>query len=126
MYSKDKYLLKRKLIKQQNNKCCYCWCKFWKDTWNIATLEHIQPKCYVWDNTKFAVSCKKCNLYKWPLDEDLFLAWYINVNYKYKYDWQSENKPVKVRWPLRWYHKKFPNIFNWNKKRYNITLKLYN
>ena len=112
---------KLKLVVKQNNKCCYCWCKFWNGKWNIPTLEHIEPKSIVWDNTKFKVSCKKCNLYKWDLSEELFLEWYICVNIKPWYDLQSYNRAIKVRWPLRWYHK----FINWNRKRYNITIKLY-
>lgn len=121
MKEKDKYNLKLWLIKSQNNKCCYCNCRFAYDTWNKPTLEHIVPKCYVWDNTKFKVSCKRCNLYKGNISEDLFLSWYICVNYKPWYDLQSYNEPLKVRWPLRWYHK----FINWNKKVYKITIKLY-
>jgi hypothetical protein len=123
---KCKYNIKLRLIAEQKQRCCYCNCKFnYKDKRTAPTLEHVDRKCYVWDKTKFKVSCKKCNLYKGCLSEDLFLDWYICVNFKYSYNWVSENKAVKVRQPLRWYNKLFPTRFNWNKKRYNITQRFY-
>ena len=121
----NKQLIKNRLIKQQNNKCYYCWCKFDDTLWGKPTLDHIIPKCKVWDNTKFVVACKKCNLYKGSISQELFEDWYICVNIKEKYDWQSYNEATKVRWPIKWYNKMFPKLFDRNKKKYCLTYKIY-
>lgn len=118
--------IKQKLIIKQKNKCAYCWCTFdLNDKYKTPTLDHIIPKVKVWDKTDFVICCHKCNLCKWSIDLDLFLDWYICANYKLWYNLPSENRPLKVRWPLRWYHKKFPKLFNRNKKHYKITYYLY-
>lgn len=112
-----------RLVKLQNNKCFYCNCKmlWWKTK---ATLDHIEPFCKVWNKTKFVASCFNCNKLKWNIDLDLFLDWYICVNFKYGFDSESENKAMKVRNKINWFQKTFPSIFPRN-KYYKLTIKLY-
>lgn len=121
----DKLQRKIRLLIKQDNRCCYCNIKFKNNKWDIPTLEHVYPKCFVWDKTKFKLSCKRCNLYKGNISEELFLQWYICVNIKETYDWISKNIPMKVRNKINLIQKTFPNIFSWNKKKYYITIKQY-
>lgn len=115
-----------KLMMQQKCKCYYCNCKFEERGNNKnPTLEHLQPYCKVWNDTEFVLACRKCNLLKWDISEELFRDWYICVNIKPKYNWQSYNKAIKVRNPIKWYEKLFPKLFWWNRKRYKLTIKLY-
>jgi len=111
------------LVIKQNNRCYYCNCKF--DECNYETLDHYKPYCEVWNNTNYVLACRKCNLYKWNISAELFMAWYICFNIKPWFNKQSYNQAIKVRNPIRWYNKLFPNILNWNNKYYNLTIKLY-
>lgn len=124
----NKERIVERLREKQSNKCFYCWITFSnKKNATKATIEHLQPYCQVWNKTKFVLACNKCNLLKWNISQELFEYWYICVNFKPWFDLQSYNKPVKVRWPIRWYNKLFPNLFNrtHNWKHYRITYKLY-
>lgn len=115
--NKEKICLK--LNQEQNWRCFYCYIKFdSNDKRKTATLDHLEPYCKVWNKTKFVLACQKCNHLKWNISQELFEDWYICCNFKYSYDWQSENKPVKVRQPIRWFNKLLPNIFPWNNKKY--------
>lgn len=117
-----------KLNQEQNWKCFYCYTKFdSNDKRKRATLDHLEPYCKVWNKTKFVLACQKCNHLKWDISQELFEDWYICGNFKYSYNWQSENKPVKVRNKINWFQKTFPNLFNWthNWKHYRITYKVY-
>lgn len=119
------------LRKQQWNKCYYCNCTLieW-DIYKHWTLDHIEPYCKVWNNTKYVLACNICNRLKGSLSIEEYQAGYIDVNFKPWWDMQSYNKAVKVRWPIKWYQKLFAdiNFFWWSKykKEYKTTLKLYN
>lgn len=124
----NKEQIVKRLKEKQNNCCFYCWITLSnKKNATKATLEHLKPYCEVWNKTKFALACNKCNLLKGNISQELFEDWYICCNFKPWFDLPSYNKPVKVRWPIRWYNRLFPNLFNWthNWKHYRITYKLY-
>lgn len=113
------------LLERQDYKCIYCNTKI---TGQNATCEHIKAYSKIWKkhhNNNIAIACKRCNKLKWNISEQLFRDWYICVNIKEEFDWQSYNKAVKVRNKINWLQKTFPKIFNWNKKHYKLTYKLY-
>ena len=126
-FNKNTHRLKlKKKMKQQWNKCYYCNVTFNKNNLSLkATIDHIIPFCEVWNNTKQVACCRRCNLLKGSISEELYRDWYICVNFKYSYDWQSENKAVKVRKPINFFQKTFPNLFYRNKKNYKLVIKLY-
>jgi len=118
----------KKMKLEQNNRCYYCNIEFdYNNKYLRPTVEHLQPFCQVWENTKKVLSCARCNHLKGDIPLELYLDWYICVNYKYTYNWQSENKPVKVRKPINWFQYHFPSIFWWSKykKDYKTTVRLY-
>jgi hypothetical protein len=115
-----------RLMEEQNWKCYYCNCKFEDDSKSKrVTLDHLEPYYEVWNKTKYVLACHRCNFLKWNISEELYKDWYICVNIKHSYNWQSENTPMKVRKPINWFQKTFPNLFYWNKPNYKITYKLY-
>lgn len=123
IYNKEKKV--SDLLVKQNNRCFYCNCKFEERNWKNPTLDHYIPYCQVWNKTKFVLACHRCNRLKGNISPELYEEWYICVNFKPWYDLESENKPVKVRNKINWFQKTFPSLFWWNKKRYKLTIKLY-
>ena len=116
MKNKDKSNLKLSLLTKQKNKCCYCYNELNRKD------KRLKP---VFLKVEKKVCCFKCCVQKLGIAEFLYLQGYMNINHKYGYNLQSVNLPVKMRNSLRWYNKLFPKIFNWNNKRYNLTVKYY-
>lgn len=110
-------------------RCHYCNVKMKLEPCDdFMTTDHIEPFRKVWNkrlNSNFVLSCNKCNYLKWDIDYDLFIDWYLCVNYKPWYDEDSFTKAEKLREPIKWYQKLFPSIFSWNDWFNNKTIKLY-
>lgn len=130
MYSKRKtYKVaekRKKLVKKQKWRCYFCNIKFNEaDHFKKSTLDHLTPYCQVWNNTKYAAVCHRCNLLKWACNEQEYRDWYSWVCIKTWYNLQSYSKALKIRQPIKWFQKLFPSIFWWNNWKKIITIKLY-
>lgn len=118
--------LRRKLIEKQGNKCYYCNITFDKNKIPTSpSLDHVVPFCYVGHKTKMVACCRKCNLLKGNISEELYRAGYVQVNIKPWYNEQSYNIPMKVRKPINWFQETFPQWFWWNNRKFKIVIKLY-
>lgn len=124
-YKTRKRILKR-LIEKNWNKCYYCNITFDRNkTPTSPSIDHIEPFCEVGNNTKKVACCRKCNLLKWCISEELYRDGYISVNMKPGFDMQSYNVPMKVRKPINWFQRTFPQYFWWNDRKFRISIKLY-
>jgi len=114
---------------KQNWKCHYCNIKMKFDPCNeFVTIDHIKPFREVWNKnlkSNFVLACNRCNYLKSDIDYNLFLDWYLAVNYKSWYNQDSFRRAEKLRKPIKWYQKLFPNIFNWNNWFNNKVKKIY-
>lgn len=125
--NKKSYKIKIKKLKdKQWNRCYYCNIEFDNNNPSKrANIDHVIPFCEVWNNTKQVACCRRCNMLKWNISEELYRDWYICVNIKPWYDIQSYNMAIKVRKPINLIQKTFPNLFYWNKTNYKLVYKLY-